>query len=211
MIALTGPPGKTAADLDSRASTLQSRAAPPRPLVPGGGAVGSRRDPESQDAAVSEPRRPDTQAELANERTYLAWLRTRAGPGGRRRGRRAAPSGRGHHLGQAVDRGLAHPRRSPDGGSGAVALAAGRPCRACGKSYPPADARLPGGGGHCLEWPGHDRAAAPRRRRVNEPPALLGARHLSGRPLWDDPREHVRLGEHQQADQAGQRDEWKNT
>jgi uncharacterized membrane protein YidH (DUF202 family) len=27
-------------------------------------------------AAVSEERRPDTQAELANERTYLAWLRT---------------------------------------------------------------------------------------------------------------------------------------
>jgi putative membrane protein len=27
-------------------------------------------------AAVSEQRRPDTQAELANERTYLAWLRT---------------------------------------------------------------------------------------------------------------------------------------
>ena len=27
-------------------------------------------------AAVSERRRPDTQAELANERTYLAWLRT---------------------------------------------------------------------------------------------------------------------------------------
>jgi putative membrane protein len=26
-------------------------------------------------AAVSEERRPDTQAELANERTYLAWLR----------------------------------------------------------------------------------------------------------------------------------------
>jgi putative membrane protein len=26
--------------------------------------------------AVSEERRPDTQAELANERTYLAWLRT---------------------------------------------------------------------------------------------------------------------------------------
>jgi uncharacterized membrane protein YidH (DUF202 family) len=25
---------------------------------------------------VSEGRRPDTQAELANERTYLAWLRT---------------------------------------------------------------------------------------------------------------------------------------
>jgi putative membrane protein len=25
---------------------------------------------------VSEERRPDTQAELANERTYLAWLRT---------------------------------------------------------------------------------------------------------------------------------------
>jgi putative membrane protein len=38
--------------------------------------VGSRRDPERQDAAASEPRRPDTQAELANERTYLAWLRT---------------------------------------------------------------------------------------------------------------------------------------
>ena len=27
-------------------------------------------------AAVSEQRRPDTKAELANERTYLAWLRT---------------------------------------------------------------------------------------------------------------------------------------
>ena len=27
-------------------------------------------------AAVSEQRRPDTRAELANERTYLAWLRT---------------------------------------------------------------------------------------------------------------------------------------
>ena len=27
-------------------------------------------------AAVSEEHRPDTQAELANERTYLAWLRT---------------------------------------------------------------------------------------------------------------------------------------
>jgi putative membrane protein len=27
-------------------------------------------------AVVSEGRRPDTQAELANERTYLAWLRT---------------------------------------------------------------------------------------------------------------------------------------
>ena len=27
-------------------------------------------------AAVSEQRRPDTQAELANERTYLSWLRT---------------------------------------------------------------------------------------------------------------------------------------
>ena len=27
-------------------------------------------------AAVSEQRRPDTQSELANERTYLAWLRT---------------------------------------------------------------------------------------------------------------------------------------
>jgi len=27
-------------------------------------------------AAVSEQRRPDTQAELANERTYLAWIRT---------------------------------------------------------------------------------------------------------------------------------------
>jgi putative membrane protein len=27
-------------------------------------------------AAVSEERQPDTQAELSNERTYLAWLRT---------------------------------------------------------------------------------------------------------------------------------------
>jgi putative membrane protein len=41
--------------------------------------VGPTRHDENQGGrvgAVSEERRPDTRAELANERTYLAWLRT---------------------------------------------------------------------------------------------------------------------------------------
>ena len=63
--------------------------APPRPLVPEVGSwegccLRSGTHPvtsydeiqKGSVAAVSEQRRPDTQAELANERTYLAWLRT---------------------------------------------------------------------------------------------------------------------------------------
>jgi uncharacterized membrane protein YidH (DUF202 family) len=40
------------------------------------GLIGYDELQEGSVAAVSEERRPDTQAELANERTYLAWLRT---------------------------------------------------------------------------------------------------------------------------------------
>jgi putative membrane protein len=40
------------------------------------GLIGYDEIQEGRVAAVSEERRPDAQAELANERTYLAWLRT---------------------------------------------------------------------------------------------------------------------------------------
>jgi putative membrane protein len=90
-------------------------------------------------AAVSEERRPDTQAELANERTYLAWLRTglalvAVGVAAER----VLPA-EGIIWARQLIGGIAHSRRGPDGGSGAAALAEGRPCPACRTSHPPAD------------------------------------------------------------------------
>ena len=54
-------------------------------------------------AAVSEERQPDTNAELANEGTYLGWLRTGLALAALGvAAERVLPSVRGHHLGEAA-------------------------------------------------------------------------------------------------------------
>ena len=65
-----------------------------------------------------------------------------------------------------------------------MALADDRPCHACGTSDPPADPRLRGGGHRCLGRLGHDRAAAPRRRRVSEPPHCYEGAPKTPRLTW---------------------------
>jgi hypothetical protein len=119
-------------------------------------------------AVVGEGGRPDTQAELANERTYLAWLRT------------------GLAL---VVAGVAAERVLPAEGiiwarqligvtlilAGVVTAALARrrwhsvdPCPAWGTSDSPSAPGVHGGGRDRGGWPGHDRAAASRRRRLND-------------------------------------------
>jgi uncharacterized membrane protein YidH (DUF202 family) len=118
-------------------------------------------------AVSSEGDRPDTQAELANERTYLAWLRT------------------GLAL---VAAGVAAERILPAEGItwarqliGVTLILAGVVTAALARRrWHSVDRALRGDvrfpirswvHGGCRDrggWPGHDRAAAPRRRRLND-------------------------------------------
>jgi hypothetical protein len=85
----------------------------------------TRRDPERQ-SGCGERRAPTGRGGRTRQRADLPLLASHgAGLGGRRIGRGADPSGSGHHLGKAADRSIAHPRRSSNRGSGAVALAGG--------------------------------------------------------------------------------------
>ena len=101
---------------------------------------------------------------------YLAWLRTGLALAALGVAAERLLPAEGIIWARQLVRGIAHPRRRPNGGFGAVALADDRPCHTCGTSDPPADPRLRGGGHRRLGRPGHDRAAAARRRRVSEPP-----------------------------------------
>jgi putative membrane protein len=70
-----GPHPRGTKQEEAKANDLEAA----RVLPPTGNTFGPTGHDEIQKgrvAAVSEERRPDAQAELANERTYLAWLRT---------------------------------------------------------------------------------------------------------------------------------------